>query len=433
VPSPAQTGLVRVIGRWSLAALVVNSIIGSGIFKLPADVARLVGPASVWAVLLAGLSMGVIMACFAELASHFTQAGGPYLYAREAFGRLMGIEMGWMLWLARLTAPAANANLFVIYLAEFWPHAREPIPRFFILTLLIGILAVINFRGVRTGTQVSNIFTIAKLVPLFLVAIAGMFYLIAGHKLALGISPAVHAASWLKAVLLLAFAYGGFESALTPMAEAKDPRRDAAFSLFVALITCTALYTMIQWAVVGVLADPAHSARPLADVARVVLGPAGAAFVAIGALVSVYGYLSANILAVPRITFALAEGGDFPAIFSAVHEKFRTPYFSILVFAGLTWVLALLGSFLGNVTISVVARLSYYGVGCAALPVLRKKLPGSARFLLPGGRFFAAVGVLICLVLITGVDLSGSLILLATILVGLLNWLWVRGRPAILT
>ncbi len=430
---PAQTGLVRAIGRWSLAALVVNSIIGSGIFKLPADVAKVVGPASVWAVLLAGLSMGVIMACFAEVASHFTQAGGPYLYARAAFGRLMGIEMGWMLWLARLTAPAANANLFVIYLAEFWPHAREPVPRFFVLTLLVGVLALINFRGVRTGTQVSNVFTIAKLLPLFLVAIAGMLYLIAGHKVSPGIAPAAHAASWLKAVLLLAFAYGGFETALTPMAEAKDPRRDAAFGLFVALITCTALYTMIQWVVVGVLPDPGHSERPLADVAGLVLGHAGASFVAIGALVSVYGYLSANILAVPRITFALAEGGDFPTIFSAIHEKFRTPYFSILVFAALTWVLALLGSFSWNVTLSAVARLFYYGVGCAALPVLRKKLPGSARFRLPGGRVFAGLGVLICLVLITGVDLGGSLILLATILVGLLNWLWVRKRPAILT
>jgi basic amino acid/polyamine antiporter, APA family len=430
VSQPQKAVLVRAIGRWSLAALVVNSIIGSGIFKLPADVAKLVGPASIWAVPAAGLSMGVIMACFAEVSSHFNQAGGPYLYARTAFGRLMGIEMGWMLWLARLTAPAANANLFVIYLAEFWPHAREPVPRFFVLTLLVGILAVINFRGVRSGTQVSNIFTVAKLLPLFLVAIAGMFYLLAGHKVPSSVIPIAHAGSWLKAVLLLAFAYGGFESALTPMSEAKDPRRDAAFGLFVALITCTALYTTIQWVVVGVLPEPARSERPLAEVARLVLGNTGAGFIAIGALVSIYGYLSANILAVPRITFALAEGGDFPSIFSAIHAKFRTPYFSILVFALLTWLLALLGSFSWNVTLSAVTRLFYYGVGCAALPVLRKKMPGSAFFRLPGGPFFAILGVLICLVLITGVDLSGSLILLATVVVGLLNWLWVRNRKS---
>src|SRR6202166_5210585 len=123
MPSP-QTGLVRAIGRWSLAALAVNSIIGSGVFGLPATVAGLLGKGSIVAMLLAGAAMGVIMACFAEVASQFSQAGGPYLYARVAFGRLMGIEMGWMLWLAQLAAPAANANLFTIYLGELLPAAR---------------------------------------------------------------------------------------------------------------------------------------------------------------------------------------------------------------------------------------------------------------------------------------------------------------------
>ncbi|MGZ4731277.1 MAG: APC family permease, partial [Terriglobales bacterium] len=184
MPGNEQYGLVRAIGRWSLAALVVNSIIGSGIFGLPADVARLIGRASPWAVLLAGAAAGVIMACFAEVASQFTQAGGPYLYARAAFGRFVGIEMGWMLWLVRLAAPAATSNLFVIYCGEFWPHAKEPLPRFLILTFLYGVLTLINYRGVRASTQVSNVFTVAKLVPLFLVAIAGSFYLLAGHKAA---------------------------------------------------------------------------------------------------------------------------------------------------------------------------------------------------------------------------------------------------------
>ena len=153
MPETERTGLVRAIGRWSLAALVVNSIIGSGIFVLPADVARLIGAASPWAVLLAGAAAGVIMACFAEVASQFTAAGGPYLYTRAAFGRLVGIEMGWMLWLVRLAAPAATANLFVIYCGEFWPHATKPLPRFLILTLLYGILTLINYRGVRASTR----------------------------------------------------------------------------------------------------------------------------------------------------------------------------------------------------------------------------------------------------------------------------------------
>jgi amino acid transporter len=225
---------------------------------------------------------------------------------------------------------------------------------------------------------------------------------------------------------LLVFAYGGFETALTPMGEAKNPQRDVAFALFAALIVCTLLYTAIQWVVIGVLPDPAHSTRPLADAARHIFGSAGAGIVAIGALVSVYGYLSANILAVPRITFALAEGRDFPRFFSAVHPKFHTPYVSILVFAVLTWVLALSANFEWNVTLSAVARLFYYGLICAALPVLRKKQPDAAGFRLPGGPYLAVFGVISCLILMTRVDRSGSLILITIIFAGLLNWLWVR-------
>ena len=234
--------------------------------------------------------------------------------------------------------------------------------------------------------------------------------------------------AWLKALLLLIFAYGGFETALTPMREARDPRRDVAFVLFVALLTVTLVYTLIQWIVVGILPDPVHSDRPLAAAARIVIGRGGAALIAVGALVSTYGLLSANILAGPRITFALAERGDFPSIFAAVHPRFRTPYFSILVFAVLTWLLAFLGSFSWNVTLSAVARLFYYALVCAALPVLRKKQPGATLFRLSGGPFFAVLGVGVCLVLITQVNLSGSLILLVTIVVALVNWVLVRNR-----
>jgi amino acid transporter len=429
VPRIDQAGLVRAIGRWSLVALVVNSIIGSGVFGLPSVLAGLLGAASPWAVLLAGAAVGIIIACFAEVASQFTQAGGPYLYARVAFGRMMGIQVGWMLWLAQLAAPAANANLFVIYLGEFWPQANQPLPRFLILTLLVGILALVNYRGVRAGAQVSNVFTVAKLVPLAIVIIAGMFYLLRAHQNVPLLPSTGDAGAWLKAMLLLVFAYGGFETALTPMAEAKDPRRDTVFALFIALIICTILYTLTQWIVIAVLPDPANSARPLADAARLILGSKGAAMVAIGALVSCYGYLGAKILAVPRVTFALAETGDFPAWFAAIHPRFRTPYFSILVFAFLIWMLALFGNFSWNLTLSAVARLFYYAVGCAALPVLRKKQPEVERFRLPGGTFFAVLGVIICLVLITRVELSGSIILVATIVAALINWIWVRNRP----
>ncbi len=420
-----QTGLVRAIGRWSLAALAVNSIIGSGIFGLPATVAGLLGKRSVLAVLIAGAAMGVIMACFAEVASQFSESGGPYLYARTAFGRLTGILVGWMLYLAQTAAPAANANLFVIYLAEFWPAAKEPWPRFVILTLLVGLLALINARGAQQGTAVSNLFTVAKILPLLMVVSAGAAVTII-HPVPWGAGVAMPASVWMKAMVLLIFAYGGFESALAPMSEAKDPGRDAAFALFVALVACTAIYALVQWVVVGVLGPGATTDRPLAEVARMTMGNRGAALVAIGALVSVYGYLGAKLLGMPRVTFALAKGGDLPQVFAAVSPRFHTPWFSILFYAVAVWGLAIAGSFAWNVTLSVVARLFYYAVVCAALIALRRKQPQTAGLRLPGGPALAVLGIGIAVALSTQVDLSKSVILAATVGAALLNWLWAR-------
>ena len=392
---------------------------------MPATVAGLLGKRSVVAVLIAGAAMAVIMACFAEVASQFSEAGGPYLYARVAFGRLTGILVGWMLYLAQTAAPAANANLFVIYLAEFWPAAKEPWPRFLILTLLVGLLALINARGARQGTAVSNLFTVAKILPLLMVVLAGAAVTII-HPAPWGAAVPLPASAWMKAMVLLIFAFGGFESALAPMSEAKNPARDAGFALFVALIACTAIYTLVQWVVVGVLGPGATTDRPLAEVARITMGNRGAALVAIGALVSVYGYLSAKLLGMPRVTFALAKGRDLPQLFAAVSPRFHTPWFSILFYAAAVWGLAILGNFAWNVTLSVVARLFYYAVVCAAVIALRRKQPQAARLRLPGGQVLAVLGIAIAAALATQVDLSKSLILVATMAAAVLNWAWAR-------
>ena len=424
-------GLVRAIGRWSLLALTVNSIIGSGVFGLPGTVAGLLGRQSTMAVLVAGAAAGIFIACFAEIASYFSEAGGPYLYARTAFGRLVGILVGWTLYLAQSAAPAANANLFVIYLAEFWPRAKEPWPRFAVLTLLIGLLGLINILGVRQGARVSNIFTVAKILPLLMVIAAGAA-LTLFRPAPLGAGGAIPGGVWLRAMVLLLFLYGGFESALAPMSEAKNPRRDVAFALFGALIACAAIFALVQWVVVGVLGAGATSDRPLAEVARLTMGDRGAALVSIGALVSVYGYLSAKLLGMPRLTFALAEGGDLPQVFAAVSRRFHTPWFSILVYAVAVWGLAIIGNFVWNVTLSVVARLFYYGVACAALIALRRKRTGKAWFRLPAGRVLAVLGILICLVILIyqvkerQVDLRQWRILVVTVGAALLNWAWAK-------
>jgi basic amino acid/polyamine antiporter, APA family len=425
-----RTGLVRAIGRWSLTALTVNSVIGSGVFGLPAAVAGLLGKDSVLAVLVAGTAMGVIIACFAEVASQFSQAGGPYLYARAAFGRLIGILVGWMLYLAQSAAPAANANLFVLYLAEFWPAAKHSWLRVLILTLLIWVLAFINILGARQGTAVSNVFTVAKILPLLMVIVAGAAFTIVRPK-ALGAAGPNVTSAWLQAMVLLFFYYGGFESALAPMSEAKNPRRDSVFALFGALLVCAAIYAMVQWVVVGVLGSNAVTDRPLAEVARITMGSHGAALVAVGALVCVFGYLSAKLLGMPRVTFALAEGGDLPSWFAMVSPKFHTPWFSILVYATVIWGLALSGSFTWNATLSVVARLFYYGVICAAVIALRYQQPNAARLRLPAGSFLAVVGILIALVLAipaltVRADRGKWLIVMAAMGGAVLNWAWAR-------
>ncbi|HEV2399815.1 MAG TPA: APC family permease [Candidatus Sulfotelmatobacter sp.] len=424
----SSEGLVRAIGRWSIAALVVNCIIGSGVFGLPSVLASLIGRASIAAILVAALAVAVIMACFAEVSSRFSETGGPYLYSQAAFGRFMGIQVAWLVWFVRITACAANANLFTTYLGEFWPAATSPAMKLLILTLLVGLLAAINIRGVKAGTRVSTSFTLAKLSALAFVAAAGAFYLISSHRYIPVQSVNPGASQWARAIVLIIFAYGGFEAALISAGEAKDPRRDIPFGLFAALLTCAAIYGLIQWVVVGILPDPGQSQRPLADVAQIVIGSSGAYLIALGALFSIYGYLSGNMLATPRITFALAERGDFPAFFARVHARFRTPYLSIVAFAFLVWLLALFGSFAGNATLSAGSRLFYYGVVCAALPVLRKKNPGQALIKIPAGTMLGILGALICAALLTQIEYDKSLILLAAVAVAFFNWLAVRKK-----
>jgi basic amino acid/polyamine antiporter, APA family len=424
-PNPPPQ-LRRAIGRWSMVALAINCIVGSGIFGLPATVAALLGRASPLAVLLAAAGMGVIIACYAEVASQFTATGGTYLYLRRAFGRLIGLQVGWMTLLTRLTACAASVELFVAYLGEFWPAATQPLPRLLVISAFLGAMAWVNYRGVGAGTLMSNLSALGKLLALGLVCVAGVAWLLA-HPVHAPPPPHAGAGDWMRAMLLMLFAYGGYESALNPMGEARNPRRDVAFALFVALAIVAALYVLLQLIVVATVADPLHSERPLADAARVVLGPYGAVLISLGALVSVYGYLSANLLTMPRSMFALAERGDFPAVFARIHPRFATPYVSIVAFALLAWVFTQFASFAWNVTLSAVARVSYYLLVCAAVPVLRRMQPHAAAFRLPGGWLLPALGVAICVVLLTGVDFGKSVVLLLTIGVALVNWVLVRG------
>ena len=431
----AEVPLFHAIGRIALVGLVLNAVIGSSVFGLPSVIAARLGSASPWAWLATGVMMTLVVACFAEVASRFRQAGGPYLYARVALGRGAGIQMAWLTYLVRVTAAATNANLFVIYLAEFWPSVTGPVESRVVLGLVLIPLAVANYRGVGAGLNVSNAFTVAKLVPLGVFVLAGLGTLFAsGHAEPPVVSEGASAGGWLEVMLLLVFAYGGFEAALLPLGEAKNPRRDAPVALFAALGICALIYTLVQAVVVAVLQDPGASPRPLAAAAQITMGPAGALLMAVGALVSVYGYLAGAVLNVPRLTYALAEQGDLPRRFGALHPRFRTPHLSVVLFTALVWAFAAAGSFLGNLTLSAISRLATYGAVCVALVVLRRqervdpKRLEPAWFRVPGGVVVPLLGLAFTAVLALRISQRELGVLAATVAAGLLHQAWMRRR-----
>jgi amino acid transporter len=338
----------------------------------------------------------------------------------------------WIGWLARLTAAAANANLFLVYLGEFWPGANSALPRLIVLTLLLGLLTVVNYIGVTKGATQSNLFTVAKLVTLVGFVAAGLFFITFKH-LPLVISlPSGSPKLWLHPVLLLMFAYGGFETALMVGGEAKNPRRDYPFALEVSLMICVLIYTMAQWLINSLLPPASMTDRPMTTAAQLMFGLWGARLVTVGVLVSCYGYLSANILGFPRILFAQAEQGDMPQWVGAVHDRFRTPHVAIVIFAICLWAFSLIGSFEWNVAISAMARLIYYASVCAALPVLRRK-PGvpEARFRLPWGNVFALLGIAVSLLLFPKLDGRGLLVMGVLAICIVANSIWAARQGQI--
>jgi amino acid transporter len=427
--APAAPQLVRVLGRWTMVALVINGVIGSGIFGLPDDITREIGRAGPWAYVFAAVGVGTLMAIYAELGARSSDAGGSYLWAREAFGRHAGIQMGWFVWLTRLASAAANANLFVVYLGEFWPGATGNAARAVLLVVMLGSLTLLNYRGVRTGALMSNVFTIAKLAPLALLIVAGVLF---ANKLpAMPLPQEPGAGHWLNALVVLLFAYGGFETAMIPLAEARNPARDVPFALSTGLIVIAGFYTLLHCVAMWTVPDLANSQRPLADAARTMFGDWAAQVVSLGAMVSTFGFLCAQLVAVPRLTYALAIGGDFPAIFGKVHERYRTPSASILMWGLLVLVLAVSGSFLWNAVLSVASRIVTYVLVCAAFVKLRRTQPRGNTFRLPAGDFFAAIGFVFCVVLLTRLNGDHVRIVVAVGMIGLVNWLLVRrSKPA---
>ena len=370
-----ESKLVRGLGRWDLTAIAINTIIGTGIFLLPARVTGLIGSYSLAAFLLCAIIIGLIVLCFAEVSSRFQATGGMYLYAKEAFGSVVGFEVGWLYWVVRVATFAANCNALLIYLGFFFPSANQGGVRIALITLIVLMMTAVNLLGVRPSAILTNIFTIGKIIPLLIFVAVGLFFIEPAN---FNFTETPEYGKFSEAVLLLIYAYVGFEAAVIPAGETKDPRKNVPFALLTALAFCTILFVLIQIVTIGNLPDLAKSERPLADAAGKFMGSFGAAFIAVGALISILGNLNGGFLAASRLPFAMAEQKDLPQVLARTHEKYKTPFFSIILTAAVILVLTIQSSFFTAVTIATITRLLVYAATCLALPVFRRRsdIPG---------------------------------------------------------
>ena len=383
--------LVRGIGRWDLIAIVINTVIGAGIFGLPSKVAKLVGSYSLIAFVVCSIIIAFVVLCFAEVSSRFKATGGAYLYTKEAYGSFVGFEVGWLFWITRFTAFGANCNLLISYLGFFYEPLSIGVMRVFLIALIVFGLMFVNIVGVKQSTLMTNVLTVGKLTPLFLFVVVGMFF-IQPANFNFSVSPEMDV--FANAILVLIYAFVGFESAVIPAGEMRDPKKNTPFALMTAIGIIVAFYILIQLVSIGTLPELASSERPLADAALNFVGPLGATFIVIGALVSILGNLNVGLLATTRLLFAMAEQKDIPRVLASVSERFKTPHFAIILTSIFIFIFTVYSNFLAALTISTVTRIIVYGMTCIALPIFRyRKDAPEAGFLAPLGILAAALSL----------------------------------------
>jgi basic amino acid/polyamine antiporter, APA family len=420
VSASASSVLVRVIGRRDLTAIVINSMIGVGVFGLPSVIAGLTGTWSPLVVLLGALGMMPIVLCVAEVGSRFDVAGGPYRYTQQAFGGTAGFHVGWLLIWTRLLSGAAVLNVMTSYLATIVPWVGTPMGRAITMIIAVILFTAINVRGVKQAAWTINLFTIAKLLPLILLIIVGVVLL----RSDVTATQQVADPQWTDALLQMVFAYAGFEVALVAASEMRRPREDSAFALIAAMLIITAIYALTQLTVMAVLPNAAASKAPIADTLRIMLGAAGGVIGSLGAVLSAYGWLTGNALLVPRMPFSMAERGELPGAFARVHESFRTPYVAVITCSVITLAIGLAGTFAATATLSAIGRLIVYAMTCGSLMVLRRRGHPPAGFVLPAGPLFAVIGIGFSIWLLSTRSFTQAWMIAAIILAGVIvRWM----------
>ncbi|BDU15351.1 APC family permease [Lysobacter auxotrophicus] len=401
----APPGTLRAVSRWQIVGLSINDVIGSGIYLLPAAAAALLGPASLWAVLLAGLAVSLLVLCYAQAASYFDAPGGGYLYAREAFGPFIGFEVGWMLLLTRVATAAALANGLAEAVTHFWPAADAGWARVSIVTGSIALLVAINVVGVRAAANAGVLLAVGKLVPLALFVAIGVFHVDA--SLAAPNTAPLTAKPLAEAALLLLFAYAGFENLPAAAGEYRNPRRDVPFALLTMIATVTLVYVSVQWVALGTLPDLAQSSTPLAQAASRFSGEWLALLMTVGASISILGTSSNTVLMAPRYLLALSQDGYGPRWLGAIHPRFRTPAVSIVLIGAVSLALALSGSFVQLALLSVVSRLcTYLGTAGSVLVLRHRHGDRDGALRLPGGALIPVAAIVLSLALLASAQIA---------------------------
>jgi APA family basic amino acid/polyamine antiporter len=426
-PETTQPTLKRAVTRWQIVGLSLNDVIGSGVYLLPAAAAALLGAASVWAVLLAGFAVLLLVLCFAEAGSHFDEPGSGYIYTREAFGPFIGFEVGWMTWLARVASIASLSNGFAQALTFIWPEAGTGLTRTLIIATPLVLFTWINVVGVKHGARLAVALTIAKILPLLFLIAVGVSAIDMSRLFPV---PTPDTSGLGEAALLLLFAYAGFENTAAAAGEFKNPRRDVPFALLTMIVVVTLLYTLIQLVALGTLPDLAARTEgaPLADAAALLVGAWAGIMMTIGAAISIEGNVGNTMLSGPRYLYALAASGFGPRALARVHPRYRTPAWAIVTQAVVALALALSGSFVQLALLSIIARLATYIGTAAAVPVLRRKFPRREdSFVLPGGPLIPILALLLCMAFLASATLRNLIAGVIGLLIGV--FIYMTRRP----
>lgn len=363
--------LKRDIGLIGAAFIALNGIVGAGIFAMPQDLWAAAGPFSPYFILVIGVLMVAVAAVMGELAGYFDRAGGPVVYVAAAFGPFAGFQVGWIYYLARAGAFAANTNVLLTYLAAYAP-VDEGALRIGFIAALVALLAAINIAGVKGAVRTLNVVTVLKIAPLIVLALWG---LIAFADAIPAPAPPEHPGALGGVSLVLLYAFVGFEAATLTAGETRDAKRAVPRALIFTVLAMTAFYFLIQLAYVAIMQGRTPDGAPLAAAAAMLAGPWGAVAITLAAIMSIGGNLFASLLAAPRVTFAMAEEGALPQWFGAVHPRFATPANSILAMGVLAGVLAGSGAFAWLAAMSSLARLIVYLSCTATLPKHRRDAP----------------------------------------------------------